>query len=342
MDINVARRPEQFLRGIDRLLAVVADAVPRLPSRPRAASRVPSRWLIERGETRVEAPVVALGGFPGSLRSMNHLSGVNLTCSVRYLVVGEGTSAGFAIPMRDVLSVSMVRPDRHSNHGLMVWYRDGGSTGSFFLQFPGVSRGLSGLRRAEQAMQFLVERGVAPVEAQESFSRPALHLTWDEAHELASEDIVWSGNGIAPVGGWFGSLQDASRIWMTGRHLLWAGASSSGLNRIALPDILEARDGTGDRVCIGIRDAVGHRFDLGFDLALDHLELDRHVNPRVQLMDALACHGVPVATASTPLAPWRAGSVVRPMDRRPAYEGTFSTNIPATAVPMRPMNRSAS
>lgn len=340
MDINVARRPEQFLRGIDRLLAVVADAFPQMPSRPRAMASVPSRWLIERGETRLQSPVVALGGFPGSLRSMNRLHDASLICSARYLVVGEGTATGFAIPMRDVLSVSMVRPDRRSNHGLLISYRDGDATGSFFLQFRGISRGLSGLRRAEQAMQFLVERGVAPVDAGDAFSTPALYLSWDDAPSLAAEHILWSGNGVAPVGGWFGAIQDASRIWLTDRHLLWAGASGSGLNRIALSDIVEARDGTGDRISVGIRDAMGARYDLTFDLALHHLELARHANPRVQFMDALARRGVPVATASTPLAPWRAGSVVRPMDRQPGRASY--TSIPATAVPMRPMKRSAS
>lgn len=320
MDSNVARRPEQLLRGMDRLLAVVADAIPQMPSRPRVASRVPSRWLIERGETRVEAPVVALGGFPGALRSMNRLADVHLICTVRYLIVGEGTATGFAIPMRDILSVSMVRPDRRSNHGLVVWYRDGDRTGSFFLQFRGVSRGVSGLRRAEQALQFLVGRGVTPVNASEAFSTPALHLSWDRARALADEEIVWSGDGIASIGGWYGERHDVSRVWLTNRHLLWAGASGAGLNRLALGDILEARDGAGDRVSIGIRDAMGGRYDLGFDLALDHLELERHASPRVQLMDALARHGVPVSTASTPLAPWRAGSVVRPMDRVPTFQ----------------------
>jgi hypothetical protein len=67
---------------------------------------------------------------------------------------------------------------------------------------------------------------------------------------------------------------------------------------------------------------MGCRYDLGFDLALHHLALQRQANPRVKLMDALARHGVSVATASTPLAPWRAGSVIRPMDR-PASSTLF-------------------
>jgi hypothetical protein len=316
MEIDVARRPELVLRGMDRLFAVAAEAIPQATPRTRVASRVPARWLIERGETRVEAPVAALGGFPGALRAMNRLDDSRLICTLRYLVVGEGTSHGFAIPMRDVLSASVIRPDHRSNHGLAVWYRDGETTASFFLQFRGMSRGISGMRRAEQAMHFLVGRGVAPVSAREAQLSPAVHLSWDQAATLAAEEILWAGNGVASVGGWFGSTQEASRVWLTDRSLLWAGASQDGVNYLPLQDIIEARDGAGDRVSIGIRDALGHRYDVAFDLAPEQVGLDRQANPRVRFMNALASHGVSVGTASTPLAPWRAGSVVRPMDRR--------------------------
>jgi hypothetical protein len=316
MEINVGGRPEQLLRGVDRMLAVVAEAVPHLPSQPRHATRVPSRWLIERGETRVDAPVVALGGFPGSLRSINRLDDVRLIGSARYLVVGEGTSHGFAIPMRDILEVALVRPDRRSNHGLVIWYRDGAQTGSFFLAFQGLSRGINGVRRAEAVMQLLVERGVAPVDPVDLGCPHALHMSWDDVMRFGTESLLWSGDGIASVGGWFGSRRDTCRLWLTESSLLWAGARQDGVNRIALQDILEARDGAGDRVNIGIPDALGHRYDLSFDLAIDHVELHRHANPRVQLMDALARRGVPVSSMTIPLAPWRSGRLIRPMDRQ--------------------------
>lgn len=315
MEINAGSRPEQLLRGFDRMLAVTAEAVPHLHVRPRPASRVPARWLIERGATRVEAPVIALGGFPGSLRSMNRLDDVRLVGSSRYLVVGEGTSHGFAIPMRDVLAASMIRPDHRSNHGLVIWYRDGGVTGSFFLAFRGLNRAIAGVRRAGAVMQHLIERGVAPVDPADAGQTPALYLTWEAAEQLGPERIVWRGDGIASVGGWFGSRRETCRLWMTDTSLLWAGASQDGLNRISLRDIVAARDGAGDRISIGIRDSLGHRYDLSFDLAIDHLELQPHANPRVQLMDALARHGVPVSTVPVPLAPWRSGAMIRPMDR---------------------------
>lgn len=316
MEMDVARRPEQLLRGMDRLLAVVAEAIPQLPARPRAASRVPARWLIERGETRVEIPVEAIGGFPGSLRAMNRLGGTRAIATMRYLVVGEGTAHGFAIPMRDVLAASVIRPHRRENHGLAIWYRDGEATGSFFLRVRGASRGISGVRRAEHLLAFLVERGVSPVDARDARFTPALHCGWDEAAALGTDEIVWAGNGVAAVGGWYGERHDACRVWLTSRALIWAGAYQDGVNCLPLSEIACVRDGAGDRVAVGVRDALGFRYDIAFDLAPDETGMVRELNPRVRFMNAIASRGVPVAPASTPLAPWRAGSVIRPMDRR--------------------------
>jgi hypothetical protein len=312
MAINVVSRPEQLLRGVDRFVAVMADALPHLPALPRAEAAVPARWLIERGTTRHEIAANVLGGFPGSLRSMNRLDKVSVIATMRYLVVGEGTPSGFAIPMRDVLAVAKVRPDRMSNPGLRLWYRDGNQTTSFFLDCRGLTRGLSGLTRADQLMQFLVERGVAPVEGQDALQVRSPWLSWEEAEPFVDEELVWTGNGVSSVGGWFGREQDHCRVWLTDRSLLWAGAHQTGVHRIALADIVLARDGVSDRVSIGIADTLGHRFDISFDLAAE----GRERNPRVRFMDALASRGVPCATAATPLAPWRAASMVRPMDRQ--------------------------
>lgn len=315
MVMNVGSRPEQLLRGVDRLVAVAADIVPQIPALPRRHDHVPARWLIERGTTRVKAPVNVFGGFPGSLRSMNRLDDVPLVVTMRYLVVGEGTPYGFAVPIQDVLSVALVRPNRQSNHGLRIWYRDGDQVASFFLDCRGLSRCISGLTRAEQVLQFLVERGVTPVACKDAARLPSLHMNWDEARRHTSEDLVWAGNGVSAVGGWFGTRHDHCRVWLTEQSLLWAGAHQQGVNRIGLTDIVRARDGAGDRVCIGLIDGLGCRFDLSFDLAGDHVEMQRQASPRVQFMNALASHGVPVATATPPIAPWRAGSIVRPADR---------------------------
>ncbi len=315
MDINVARRPEQMLRGVDRLLAVAVEALPQLPARPRVASRVPARWLIERGETRIDVPADVIGGFPGSLRAMNRLDSSRVIATMRYVVVGEGSAHGFAIPMRDVLAACVMRPSRRENHGLVVWYRDGDATASFFMRFRGTDRGLSGMRHAEQFLAFLIERGVAPVDSADARFTPALHCSWEDAGSLATDEIVWAGNGLASVGGWFGERQDACRVWLTSRALIWAGASQSGVNCLPLSEIACVRDGAGDRIAVGVRDALGHRYDIAFDLAPEEMALERGTNPSVRFMNTIAAQGVPVGGATSPLAPWRAGSVIRPLDR---------------------------
>jgi hypothetical protein len=315
MATSVGSRPEQLLRGVDRFVAALADAIPQAPALPRRAARVPSRWLIERGASRIEAAVNVQGGFPGALRSMSCLDDTRLIVTARYLVVGEGSAHGFAIPMRDVLEVSQVRPDHRSNPGLMVWYRDSDRVGSFFLAFRGMTRGISGLTRAGQLMQILIGQGVECVESRDVGRIASPSLTWQDALPYADERIVWTGEAIAAVGGWMGTRHDECRMWLTEQSLLWAGTHQSGVNRLALSTIMEARDGVADRVSVGIPDSLGHRFDLSFDLAVDHVELERSANPRVRFMDALASLGVPVGVASTPLAPWRPGGLVRPTDR---------------------------
>lgn len=315
MAISVGSRPEQVLRGVDRAVAVLADAVPQAPPRSRRDTHVPARWLIERGDTRVRVSVNLLGGFPGSLRSMNRLERSSLIVTSRYLSVGEGTAHGFALPMRDVLAATVVRPSRRMNTGLRIWYRDGQQTGSFFLDIRGIERCFSGATRADQVMQVLADRGVAPAETSARSVTPAMFMTWDEARDVSNEKILWVGNGTGPVGGWFGSRRDHCRIWVTSESLLWAGANQFGLNRIALTDIVKARDGIGDGVCIGIADELGHRFDLALDLAPDHLELDRENSPHVRMMNTLASRGVRVGSASAPLAPWRVASLGRPTPR---------------------------
>ncbi|HLU36709.1 MAG TPA: hypothetical protein VKZ61_13140 [Thermomicrobiales bacterium] len=318
MAINVGSRPEQLLRGVDRLVAVVAEAIPLSPSLPRREAVAPPRWLIERGTTRVEIPVNVLGGFPGALRVMNRLDDVRVLATVRYLVVGEGTPNGFALPMRDIVAVARVRPGGGYNVGLRIWYRDGDRTGSFFLDCRGLSRGISGITRADQMMEFLIERGVTPIASALAGRMTTPWVSWSDAEAFAGEGIVWSGDGIAAVGGWFGATRDHCRVWFTESALMWAASSHAGLNRIELTDIVQARDGVGDRVSIGIADALGHRFDLAFELVGGQRDARRVSSPAMQLMERLAERGVPVQTATSPLAPWRAGSVVRPMDRNRA------------------------
>lgn len=259
--------------------------------------------------------VNVLGGFPGGLAVMNRLDNVRVVATVRYLVVGEGTSYGFALPMRDIVAVARVRPAGTYNVGLRLWYRDGDQTASFFLDCRGLSRGLSGMTRADQMMAFLVDRGVTPVDGLRAGRTASPHMSWNDVDAFSGESIVWSGDGIASVGGWFGATRDHCRVWLTDSALMWAAASHAGLHRIELADIVQAREGAGDRISIGIADALGHRFDLVFDVAAGLREVRRVSSPAMQLMERLAERGVPVQTAASPLAPWRAGRVVRPMDR---------------------------
>ncbi len=125
MAVNIGTAPERWLRGVDRLVAGMANLLPGSATRGR---RIPAHWVMQRGPVRATAPVDALGGFPGSLRSRNALERTTVIVTSRYLVVGEGTNDGFALRMNDLLSAGMVRPSPRSNPGLVVSFQDGAVT----------------------------------------------------------------------------------------------------------------------------------------------------------------------------------------------------------------------
>lgn len=314
MAVLIGNSTEQWLQGVDRLVAAAADMLPTSSSLPWKADRAPARWLIERGTAEASAPVDVYGGFPGSIRSANRLERTGLIATGRYLVVGEGTINGFMVPLADILGAGVVRPSRQANHGLVIRYQDGLDVATFALHFRGIARGLSGLRRADAVMQALQDHGVSQFDESKVPGPPCLALTWDDATSCASEPLLWSGMATATVGGWYGSVQQKCRVWLTGESLLWAAPEGSGVNRLRMSDIAEARDGYGENVVIGTRDGLGHRFDLSF--AFDgHAAKTHNVQQRVHFQNVLASSGIAMRTASSAMAPWRRGGLVRPTDR---------------------------
>jgi hypothetical protein len=270
--------------------------------------------MLERGSVRASAPVEVIGGFPGSLRSSNRLQKTSLIATDRYLVVGEGSTDGFALPMRDVLAAGLVRPSRQANVGLIVHYQDGSEIGTFALNFLGLARGLSGGRRAEDVLRVLEDRGVRRLKPSQMTGALRLSYSWEDARRYASEPLVWSGLVMASVGGWYGAVQHPCRVWLTEESLFWCCTQGEGINRLALTDIIQVRDGVADRVLISFRDSAGQRCDLPFDFDSGTTGA-QPMEQRMRFLNVLASRGVRVRTAPPPLAPWRSGDVQRPADR---------------------------
>lgn len=311
MAVNIGTTPERWLRGVDRVVAGVAELLPSLPARPWRGATVPARWVMERGAVRAAAPVDALGGFPGSLRSRNLLERTTVIATSRYLVVGEGTSYGFVLKLDDLRSVSMVRPSPRANPGLVFHFQDGPAVGTFALNFRGLARGLSGRYRAEDLLRVLEEQGVQRLTPHQIAGIPSLVLSWEDARVHAPEALLWAGMARACVGGWYGAVQRSCRVWLTGTSLFWCSPREQGVNRLTLSEILEARDGIADRVCISFRDDGGQRYDLPFDFNVD-ARGTTGMQERVRFLNALASCGVPVGTATMAATPWRRGGTVRP------------------------------
>lgn len=308
MAISLGATSEHLLRGIDRLIASLASAVP-VRSLPRR-TRLSRSWGAERGADILIGRVDVAGGFPGSLRWQQHLAATSLHLTERWLIVGEGTPNGFALPLQRIAGTAVQGSGGLKPPCLTIWYQDGDLTGSFSLCFRGTARGRSGMLRAQVWQQYLTAEGVHELDAETVRFVPDVHIAWDEIAEWVDDDIVFSGHAVASVGGWFGNAFDRADVWITERSFIWCPAHGQGLNRLALDAILDCRSGFGDRLAIGIEDACGGRYDLFFDFG----DRNARTNTGARVQQLLAAAGVPVGTSAPVVAPWRHGGTRRPSD----------------------------
>ena len=308
MAISLGATSEHLLRGIDRLIGSLASAMP-VPNLSRHTRRSRS-WAAERGADILVGRVDVAGGFPGSLRWQQHLAATTLHLTDRWLIVGEGTPNGFALPLARIVGTAVQGSGGLKPPCLTIWYQDGDLTGSFSVCFRGTARGRSGMWRATVWQQYLTAQGVQPLDAEAVRFAPHVHIAWDEIAEWVDDEILFTGHALASVGGWFGNELDAADVWITERSLIWCPAHGQGLNRLALDAIVDCRNGFGDRLAIGIEDACGGRYDLFFDFG-DH---NTRANTGARVQQLLAAAGVPVGTSSPVIAPWRRGGTRRPSD----------------------------
>lgn len=308
MAISLGGTSEHLLRGIDRLIASLVSVVPARGLKHR--KRLARSWGTERGRDILVARVDVSGGFPGGLRWQQHLTATTLHLTESWLIVGEGTPNGFALPLPRIAGIAAQGTGGLKPPCLTVWYQDGDFTGSFSLNFRGTARGRSGMWRANVWQQYLTDQGVPALDADTSRFAPNLHVAWDNIAELVDDEILFAGHAWASVGGWFGDEFDDADVWITERSLIWCPAHGQGLNRLALDGIVDCRNGFGDRLAIGIEDALGGRYDLFFDFG----DRNTRANTGARVQQLLAAAGVPIGTSSPVIAPWRRGGTRRPSD----------------------------
>ena len=290
---------------------MVASAASLLPIRllPREA-KITRAWEANRGRDRLIAQVDIAGGFPGGLRWQNMLTSTTLHLTDRHLIVGEGTKTGFALPLAIIAGSAIQHTTGLKPPCLTVWFQDADQIGSFSIGFRGTARGRSGLLRAEVWQQHLADVGIPAVETAQARFSANLHLDWDEIHDIVDDEIVFSGNGTASVGGWFASELDDANLWITEHAIIWCGKHGDGVNRLPIDSIINTRSGYGDRLAIGIEDACGGRYDLYFDFG----DKQDRENPGARVHQILASMGVPMGNPTAVIAPWRRGGTRRPTD----------------------------
>lgn len=308
MAISLGATSENLLRGIDRLIAIGAAALPSRAARPRV--HISKSWTAERGESVAEAQVDVCGGFPGSLRWQQKLSGTSLHLTDSWLIVGEGTKYGFSLPLNRIMGTSTQSFGGLQPPSLVVWYQDGDLHGSFLITFRGTARNRAGVLRADLFCDLLVDLGVHCIHEEDAFFIPSIHREWDDALDLADDDVLFSGSATASAAGPFGSMLDSADVWITEHSLIWCPHHGTGLNQISLESIIDCRNGFGDRLSIGIEDACGGRYDLYFDFT----SREARSNEAAHVKQILAAAGIPTGTAVMPIAPWRSGGTRRPSD----------------------------
>lgn len=308
MAISLGATSEQLLRGVDRVIESLAGAFPK--SITRGVKPIPRAWAAERGKDLATARVSVSGGFPGSLRAQQSLARTTLHLTDRWLIIGEGTNGGFALPISRLDGCSVQYCGGLQPPCLVMWYRDDTMTGSFAISFEGTARNRAGHLRANVWQHLLAEANVAVIPTDVAAFIPSIHCPWTNIDHVVTDDVLFSSRAQASTGGRFATTLDTADVWITDEWLLWCADHGAGLNCINIQNIIECRNGFGDRVAIGIEDACGARYDVYFDFGI---ESDR-ARPSATVQQILAAHGVPVGVASAANAPWRRGGTMRPSE----------------------------
>lgn len=302
-------------------------AAPALRARPVSPA---TEWVSERGEVLFEATCDVFGGFPGFAAQGGRLPSARLRITERYLLVEEREPHGFGLPiswLEGVITTPLTGPD---DPGLRILYRDDYVARLFTVRLRSGLGGRGG-RRADRMRDALLLAGMRPDLTERQLPEPAFHLSWEEAAQYESENVIWTGRASAPLR--VGLPAVPSEIWLTTRSLIWGSEAGDGLNRLPLPmltDVLGAQ--LDDRrstpaVYVGIGDETTGRFDLPFIFdQLPHADLN--FRERGAFLVGLRSRGVPYGAPAPLMQPWRG-----PVRRAEAAAATHrATGMPESTV----------
>ncbi len=268
-------------------------------------------WAAERGATHWEGTGDVLGGFPGSAARGGRLNGAEVRITDRYVLIDEGRSHGFGVPLRWLVGAHAAAPAVGGEPLLRLAYGEGTITRTFDIHFRAPRLVRRGAGRAERALAALHAAGFTSARVERPAVLPAATPTftvpWDETRRFEQENVIWSGRATAPLV--IRGEDAAVDVWLTTRSLIWGTAVGEGVNRLPLalvrdvvPAQLEDRDGT-PALFVAFGQEPGERYDLPFRFDR-HPSADRNLRERGAFLVGLRSRGIPLGVAPSVLQPW--------------------------------------
>jgi hypothetical protein len=265
-------------------------------------------WMVERGEILFEASCDIIGGFPGYADVGGHLDSARLRVTERYLLVGEGDTEGFGLPIRWIDGVALVPIGDREEFGLRLYYQDGASQRLFTARFRGNRLSMRSGPRAERAHLALLRAGLNDQFTVSAPADPSFTVSWDRTEDFESEKVIWAGRATAPVE--IGLSGVPSDVWLTTRSLIWGNAFVNGVHRVPLSllsDVvattLDDRNAT-PTIYLGLGDQTTGHYDLPFVFDLQPTP-DHKMGDRGAFLVGLRSRGVPVGAPTPRFQPWR-------------------------------------
>lgn len=299
-----------------------------VPASPASPAARPT-WALERGASRWASVADVAGAFPGFTRQGGLLAGCRVRLTERYLLVDEGRSHGFGLPLSALRGVTLAAPaDAGSRQraGLCLTYHDGVAERAFQIR-PRASRLSWSRDRFEDALSVFRLAGHEPRVA----NPPAnLLISREEARHCRSENVIWSGRATAPLDA-HGFVRASADLWLTTRSLMWSAGPEHGIHRVELERLTGVlADDLADQAATpiltaGMQTAEGARRDLIF-IFDRNLPFDRNGRERGALLVGFRSRGVAAGAAPGAAQPWR-------RDWWPTPPVTLVTNV-ATETPI--------
>ena len=290
----------------------IARTVPRADIRtyPSVGSLnvpAPRPWSVERGEIHWEGLSDIAGGFPGYGECGGRLRRALLRVTDRYVLVDEGRSHGFGLPVDHLVGAMVVDPPSTKEPPVLrLTYQDGDLLRAFVVRPRGPLFRRGGARM-ERVLNALETAGVRRASDSRGLGVTAPTLS-RAVLRFHPEPVIWSGRASAPIGS--GLKRASVELSLSTRSLVWSHGRDTPIQRLPLdlvrcvtPGRLDDRSGTpivyvASDGLDGVRDEVSFVFDA-------YRLRERNQRERGVFLTGLRSRGIGLGMAAPCRQPWR-------------------------------------